>query len=102
MIMPLFTLASAALCMVAYMMLAVDEQHQEFAVLRAIGAKPKFVVSVLAIQSIIVLAFKLWSRNIARHHNNFAYFDASTDSYKLHNLRDNRLASCSFSGNVPF
>jgi ABC-type antimicrobial peptide transport system permease subunit len=56
MILPLFTLASAALCMVAYMMLSVDEQHQEFAVLRAIGAKPKFVISVLAIQSIIVLA----------------------------------------------
>ena len=55
MILPLFTLVSAALCMVSYMMLAVDEQHQEFAVLRAVGAKPKFIVFVLAIQSIIVL-----------------------------------------------
>lgn len=55
MVMPLFTLVSAALCMVSYMMLTVDEQHQEFAVLRAVGAKPKFVVFVLAIQSIIVL-----------------------------------------------
>jgi ABC-type antimicrobial peptide transport system permease subunit len=55
MILPLFTLVSAALCMVCYMMLAVDEQHQEFAVLRAVGAKPKFIVFVLAIQSIIVL-----------------------------------------------
>ncbi len=55
MIIPLFTLVSAALCMFSYMMLAVDEQHQEFAVLRAIGAKPKFVVVVLAIQSIIIL-----------------------------------------------
>jgi ABC-type antimicrobial peptide transport system permease subunit len=55
MIMPLFTLVAAALCMVSYMMLAVDEQHQEFAVLRSIGAKPKFVVAVLAIQSMVVL-----------------------------------------------
>ncbi|MGA3061143.1 MAG: FtsX-like permease family protein [Candidatus Bathyarchaeia archaeon] len=55
MLLPLFILASAALCLVGYMMLAVDEQHQEFAVLRAIGAKPKFVVFVLAIQSLIVL-----------------------------------------------
>jgi len=55
MFLPLFTLASATLCLVGYMMLAVDEQHQEFAVLRAIGAKPKTVVSVLAIQSIILL-----------------------------------------------
>jgi ABC-type antimicrobial peptide transport system permease subunit len=55
MIMPFFTLASAALCMVSYMMLAADEQRQEFAVLRSVGAKPKFVVSVLAFQSVVLL-----------------------------------------------
>jgi putative ABC transport system permease protein len=55
MIMPFFTLAAAALCMVSYMMLAVDEQRQEFAVLRSVGAKPKFVVLVLAVQSIVLL-----------------------------------------------
>ena len=36
-------------------MLAIDEQHQEFAVLRAMGAKPKTVVAILAVQSLIVL-----------------------------------------------
>jgi len=55
MLLPLFTLTSAALCLVGYMMLAVDEQHQEFAVLRAVGAKPKIVIFVLAIQSLVVL-----------------------------------------------
>ena len=55
MLLPLFTLASAALCLVGYMMLAVDEQHQEFAVLRAVGAKSRLVISILSIQSIIVL-----------------------------------------------
>src|SRR5208283_201939 len=55
MLLPLFILASAALCLVGYMMLAVDEQHQEFAVLRAVGAKPRIVIFVLAIQSLIVL-----------------------------------------------
>jgi ABC-type antimicrobial peptide transport system permease subunit len=55
MLLPLFTLASAALCLVGYIMLAVDEQHQEFAVLRAVEAKPKIVILILAIQSIIVL-----------------------------------------------
>ncbi len=55
MLLPLFTLASAALCLVGYMMLAVDEQHQEFAVLRAVGAKQKIIVAILAIQSIFVL-----------------------------------------------
>jgi ABC-type antimicrobial peptide transport system permease subunit len=56
MLVPLFTLASAALCLVGYMMLAVDEQRQEFAVLRAIGAKPRIIINISAIQTLIVLA----------------------------------------------
>jgi ABC-type antimicrobial peptide transport system permease subunit len=55
MLLPLFTLASASLCLVGYMMLAVDEQHQEFAILRAVGTKPKIIVAISAIQSAIVL-----------------------------------------------
>ncbi len=55
MLLPTFTLASAALCLVGYMMLVADEQHQEFAILRAIGAKPKIVINILAIQSLLVL-----------------------------------------------
>jgi ABC-type antimicrobial peptide transport system permease subunit len=55
MLLPLLTLASAALCLVGYMMLAVDEQHQEFAILRAVGAKPNIIVVISAIQSLIVL-----------------------------------------------
>jgi len=55
MLLPLFTLTSATLCLIAYIMLAVDEQRQEFAILRATGAKPKTVMTVLAVQSMIVL-----------------------------------------------
>jgi ABC-type antimicrobial peptide transport system permease subunit len=55
MLLPLLTLASAAMCLVGYTILTVDEQHQEFGVLRAIGTKPRIVVSILSIQSIIVL-----------------------------------------------
>ena len=55
MLLPLFTSVSAALCLVGYMMLAVDEQHQEFGVLRAVGAKPKIIIAISAIQSITVL-----------------------------------------------
>ena len=55
MLLPLFTLTSAAFSLAGYMMLVVDEQHQEFAILRAVGAKPKIVIFILAIQSIIVL-----------------------------------------------
>jgi len=59
MIIPFFTLVSAALCSVGYIMLTVDEQHQEFAVLRAVGAKPKIVILILAIQSMIILLSSL-------------------------------------------
>lgn len=55
MLLPLFTLVSAAFCLVGYMMLAIDEQHQEFAILRAVGAKPRIIIHILAIQSLIVL-----------------------------------------------
>ena len=55
MLLPFFTLTSAALCLMAYVMLAIDEQRQEFAFLRAVGAKPKTVTAIVAIQSIIVL-----------------------------------------------
>ncbi len=55
MLLPLFTLASAALCVVGYMMLAMEEQHQEFGILRAVGAKPRIIINISAIQGAIVL-----------------------------------------------
>jgi ABC-type antimicrobial peptide transport system permease subunit len=55
MILPLFTLTSAVLCLIGYMMLAVDEQRQEFAILRAIGTNPKTTIVILATQGVIVL-----------------------------------------------
>jgi ABC-type antimicrobial peptide transport system permease subunit len=55
MLLPFLALISATLCLVGYMMLAVDEQRQEFAMLRAVGAKPKIIINISAIQSIIVL-----------------------------------------------
>jgi ABC-type antimicrobial peptide transport system permease subunit len=55
MFIPIFTLVAATLCLVGYLVLAIDEQRQEFAVLRAMGAKPKNVVTFLAVQSLIVV-----------------------------------------------
>jgi ABC-type antimicrobial peptide transport system permease subunit len=55
MFLPFFSLVAATLCLIAYLVLAIDEQHQEFAVLRAMGAKPKTVVAILGVQSLIVL-----------------------------------------------
>jgi ABC-type antimicrobial peptide transport system permease subunit len=55
MFLPSFTSASAALCLISYTMLAVEDQRREFAILRALGAKPKTVVTIIAVQSLIDL-----------------------------------------------
>jgi len=55
MILPLFSLVAASLCLVGYVMLAVDEQRQEFGVLRAVGARPSMVLHVVSGQSLLVL-----------------------------------------------
>jgi ABC-type antimicrobial peptide transport system permease subunit len=55
MFLPLFSLVAASLCLVGYVMLAINEQRQEFGVLRAIGAKPKTVVKIISVQNLIVL-----------------------------------------------
>jgi len=52
---PLFSLAAATLCLIGYLVLAINEQRHEFAVLRSMGAKPKTVFVILALQSLIVL-----------------------------------------------
>jgi ABC-type antimicrobial peptide transport system permease subunit len=36
-------------------MLSIEEQHQEFAILRATGAKPSAIFTILAFQSLTVL-----------------------------------------------
>ncbi len=55
MILPLLTLISSSFCLVGFMMLSVDEQRQEFGILRAVGAKPNTIVAVMSIQSLTVL-----------------------------------------------
>jgi ABC-type antimicrobial peptide transport system permease subunit len=52
---PLFSLASASLCLMCYIMLIIAEQRQEFGVLRALGAKPKTVLEIVSWQSLVVL-----------------------------------------------
>jgi ABC-type antimicrobial peptide transport system permease subunit len=55
MVLPLFSLVSASLCLIGYVMLAIAEQRQEFGVLRAVGAKPRTVVKIVSGQSLLVL-----------------------------------------------
>lgn len=55
MFMPLISLATASLCLIGYVMLALTEQGQEFGVLRALGTKPRTIVNILSGQSFVVL-----------------------------------------------
>lgn len=55
MFLPIFALAAATICLVNYLLIAIDEQHQEFGVLRATGAKPSAIISILVAQSFTIL-----------------------------------------------
>jgi putative ABC transport system permease protein len=55
MFLPVISLFSASLCLIAYVMLTITEQRQEFGVLRALGANPKTIVKIVSGQSLVVL-----------------------------------------------
>jgi putative ABC transport system permease protein len=55
MFLPLFTLIAASLSLLGYVMLTINEQRQEFGILRALGAKPTTVLGIVSAQSLIVL-----------------------------------------------
>jgi hypothetical protein len=99
MFLPLFSLVAATLCLIAYLVLAIDEQHQEFAVLRAMGANPKTVVIILAVQSfrpVFQLCRWYFSRSDNRTHDS----DLSACGDELHHLGDCGVALNSFNWNV--
>ena len=58
-LLPVFTLTSATLCLIAFVMLTLNEQRQEFAIFRAVGARPKTIVSIIAIQNSIIMGASL-------------------------------------------
>jgi len=56
MFLPLLSLATAALCLVAYIMLLVTGQKRDFGIMRALGAKTKTVIKIVLIEILTVLA----------------------------------------------
>jgi len=54
MFLPLFSLATATLCLLSYMMLSVTGQQREFGIMRALGAKPKAIVKIVFTEALIV------------------------------------------------
>ena len=55
-LLPLISLIGASLCLIGFVVLTIDEQRQEFGVLRSVGAQPRSVVRIVSAQSIVVLA----------------------------------------------
>jgi ABC-type antimicrobial peptide transport system permease subunit len=55
MFLPLLSLITASLSLLGYVMLTINEQRQEFGILRALGAKPRTVLAIVSAQSLIVL-----------------------------------------------
>jgi len=54
MFLPLFSLATATLCLLGYMMLSVTGQQREFGIMRALGAKPKTIIKIVFTEALIV------------------------------------------------
>jgi len=55
MFLPTSVLTAATLCLIGYVVLNVEDQRQEFGILRAVGAKPGTIVRIVSIQNILVL-----------------------------------------------
>ena len=54
MLLPLFSLFAASLCLIGYVSLTISEERQEYGVLRALGAKPSTILRIVATQSFVV------------------------------------------------
>jgi ABC-type antimicrobial peptide transport system permease subunit len=54
MFLPLFSLATAVLCLLSYMMLSVAGQQKEFGIMRALGAKPKMIMKIVFMEALII------------------------------------------------
>jgi len=55
MLLPLFSLVAASLCLIGYVILAIAEERREFGVLRALGASPMAVIKIVSVQLLTVL-----------------------------------------------
>lgn len=55
MFLPFFSLAASTLSLLGYIVLTINEQRQDFGILRALGARPKNVLGIILTQSLIVI-----------------------------------------------
>jgi putative ABC transport system permease protein len=54
MFLPLFSLATATLCLLSYLMLSIAGQQREFGIMRALGAKPRSITKIIVTQALLI------------------------------------------------
>jgi ABC-type antimicrobial peptide transport system permease subunit len=64
MLLPVLSLAAATLCMVGYAMIVIDDQREEYGILRAVGARPRTIVKIVMTQSLLIL-LSSWATGLA-------------------------------------
>lgn len=64
MLLPLLSLAAATLCMVGYVTIVIDDQREEYGILRAVGARPRTIVKIVMTQSSLIL-LSSWAVGLA-------------------------------------
>jgi ABC-type antimicrobial peptide transport system permease subunit len=55
MFLPLFSLATAAISLLSYLMLSISGQQHEFGIMRALGAKPRGIMKIVFSQASIII-----------------------------------------------
>ena len=63
MLLPMLSLSAAALCLIDYVVLTINEQREEFGILRAVGARPRTLVKIVITQNSLVL-LSSWAAGI--------------------------------------
>jgi len=54
MFLPLLSLLTATLCLLSYVMLSITDQQREFAVMRALGAKPRNIMKIVFTEALVI------------------------------------------------
>ena len=55
MLLPLFSLVAASICLIVHVRLTLSMQYREFGILRALGMKPRMIFKIVSVQSLIVV-----------------------------------------------
>ena len=55
MFLPLFSIATATISLLSYLMLSISDQQHEFGVMRALGAKPSSIIKIIFSQALLII-----------------------------------------------